>query len=141
MNSIYLETSALLNVLFREKGYEALSTTIERADIVTTSSLTIIESRRAIARCLSEKRILEATARTLLGTIASSSRSWDILQITIEVQERASSSFPLEPVRTLDAIHLASALELKSLYPDLKVCSTDERILKNLEPLGLEHFL
>jgi hypothetical protein len=42
-----------------------------------------------------------------------------------------------EPVRNLDAVHIATALEVQELYPDLEVLSLDQRILDNLVPLGL----
>ncbi len=48
-----------------------------------------------------------------------------------------SGVFPVEPIRTLDALHLASALELLRLFPDLTVLSFDRRIVENLAPLGL----
>lgn len=44
----------------------------------------------------------------------------------------------VEPVRSLNAVHLASAIELLAAYPDLMVLSFDDRIIANLEPLGLE---
>ena len=50
---------------------------------------------------------------------------------------RAGQAFPVEPVRTLDALHLASALEFLVLFPDLKVLSLDDRVLANLPQLGL----
>jgi hypothetical protein len=40
-------------------------------------------------------------------------------------------------VRTLDAIHLATALRFATTFPALPVLTFDERILANLEPLGL----
>ncbi|MBI3795873.1 MAG: hypothetical protein HY268_02755 [Deltaproteobacteria bacterium] len=45
---------------------------------------------------------------------------------------------PLEPVRTLDAIHLASALFLRESFPDLLILSTDERVRHNALPLGFD---
>lgn len=53
---------------------------------------------------------------------------------------RAEQSFPVEPVRTLDAIHLASALLLRHSVPDLVVVSTDEHIRTNASQLGFAIF-
>lgn len=138
MNVIYLETSSLLKVLFREEGYESTAQTLEGQDRVVTSSLTLIECRRAISRSIDSNLIKESQARVLIGALISLSRSWDILQISDTIQTRAGERFPVEPVRTLDAIHLASALEFKMPYPDLRVATSDGRILENLQPLGLE---
>jgi predicted nucleic acid-binding protein len=45
--------------------------------------------------------------------------------------------FPEEPIRTLDAIHLATALLAKSLVPDLALLSLDERVRRSATQLGL----
>jgi hypothetical protein len=63
---------------------------------------------------------------------------WAILELTPVVRERAGQRFPVEPVRSLDAIHLSSALTLLHVHPDLRVLSFDERLAANLQPLGLE---
>lgn len=51
-----------------------------------------------------------------------------------EVARRAEGVFPVEPVRTLDAIHLASALFLRESFPELLILSTDERVRRNALP-------
>ncbi|MBI2346165.1 MAG: hypothetical protein HYV03_04650, partial [Deltaproteobacteria bacterium] len=62
---------------------------------------------------------------------------WHIMEITAEVRARAGRPFPSEPIRSLDAIHLATALEFVRAFPDLTVLSFDDRVLRNLAPLGL----
>lgn len=59
------------------------------------------------------------------------------MEITPNIRLRAAEPFPVEPVRTLDAIHLATAVHFASEFSDLSVLTFDERILSNLEPLGL----
>jgi len=54
------------------------------------------------------------------------------------VARRAQEAFPREPVRTLDAIHLASAVLLRQSFPDLVVVSRDERVRANAAELGLD---
>jgi hypothetical protein len=46
-------------------------------------------------------------------------------------------SFSLEPVRSLDAIHLSTALEYKKLFPELKMLTTDTRLKQNTALLDL----
>lgn len=50
----------------------------------------------------------------------------------------ARQSFPVEPVRTLDAIHLATALEWHKRIEPVAVLSTDERVRSNARALGLQ---
>ena len=59
------------------------------------------------------------------------------MAVTSDVLARAGRAFPVEPVRTLDAIHLATALEFVATYPDLRILSFDERVRSNAEALGI----
>ena len=133
----YIETSALLRSVLREAGYQEFKAKIEAAKIRVSSVLTMMEARRALNRLLNTGTLTEKDQRQLQGFIARLSSGWDLLEITPDVQERVGNGFPIEPVRTLDAIHLASALEFSRIYPDLRVMTSDERISANLEPLGL----
>jgi hypothetical protein len=59
-----------------------------------------------------------------------------VLSISGDVVERARQPFPGDPVRTLDAIHLASALVARSAAPGLEVLSLDDRIRATAKKLG-----
>ena len=133
---IYVETSVLLKVLLREEGYETSAKILEGNPCII-SSLTFIEARRAISRLLSLRSLNEADSKDLLGTLQILSREWSVMEITKEIQLRAGQGFDIEPVRTLDAIHLATALECRQIFRDLKVYTFDKRIEDNLKPLGL----
>ena len=52
--------------------------------------------------------------------------------------EFARGPFPGEPIRALDAIHLATALVIRDIYPDLRVLSLDQRVRQNAAALGFE---
>jgi len=55
-----------------------------------------------------------------------------------DVAEHAEGSFPIEPMRTLDALHLASAFLLRQALPDLCLLSSDDRVRANGRRLGFE---
>lgn len=50
------------------------------------------------------------------------------MAITREIIDRARLPFPGEPIRSLDAIHLASALVAMESVPDLALLSLDRRV-------------
>jgi predicted nucleic acid-binding protein len=52
--------------------------------------------------------------------------------------ERARQPFPGEPIRTLDAIHLASALLARTALVGLALLSLDDRVRKAGKKLGLD---
>jgi len=137
VTSLYVETSALLTWLFNEPGEHSVRSGIEKSHRCVSSVLTIVEAERAFRRALHENLLTTADYRKILGFFRSMIRSWTFLEITESVRRRAGESFPVEPVRTLDALHLASALELQGVYVDLEILSLDRRIVENLVPLGL----
>ena len=63
---------------------------------------------------------------------------WHLLRIAAEVVDRARQSFPGEPIRTLDAIHLASALVARGAVAELRLLSLDDRVRRAAARLGLE---
>jgi predicted nucleic acid-binding protein len=73
----------------------------------------------------------------VLAVFAQALSTWAILELSSDVARRAEEPFPHEPVRTLDAIHLASALFLRQSFPDLVVMTVDERVRTNAAQLGL----
>ena len=54
-----------------------------------------------------------------------------------EVLDRVRRPFPAEPIRTLDAIHLSTALSARSLVSDLAMLSLDDRVRRSAAQLGL----
>ena len=134
--TLYAETSAVLRWLFAEEDGEAIRSTLIEAEKVTSSRLSLIETRRVVRRAEREGRITAAQAADLLALFAQAASTWAILEISEEVARRAEDGFPNEPVRTLDAIHLASALFLRQSFPDLVILTADERIRSNALLLG-----
>jgi predicted nucleic acid-binding protein len=135
---LYAESSAVLRWLFNDSLADRVFDDLVGASKVVCSRLTLIECRRAARRALSECRIAETQLSEVLSVLAQSTARWAVLELTPDVAERAGSRFPLEPVRTLDAIHLASMAVLRESLPDLVVLSTDARVRENSAQLGFE---
>jgi len=137
MKIVYLETSAVLQWLLGQSSAADVRKTIDRAEIVVTSMLTLTESERVLLRTESHGAITGGDAQRLRGMLNRAQASWTRMRVSDEVLARAARAFPVEPVRTLDAIHLATALEFASTFPDLRVLSFDARVRSNAEALGL----
>jgi hypothetical protein len=67
---------------------------------------------------------------------ARAATHWIRLRVDEEVIERARRPFPIEPIRTLDALHLASALVARSAAPELWLLTLDQRVRENGVWLG-----
>jgi uncharacterized protein len=137
LSSIYIESSAMLAWLFDEPGAAEVAAAVDEATTVATSLLTLVEGRRAVARGVGEKRISQAAARSHLALLSRWNAQWAIIPLTDGILERAGRGFPSEPVKTLDAIHLASARLFADSVPGAKLLSFDRRIIANAVPLGL----
>jgi predicted nucleic acid-binding protein len=141
MSALYIETSAVLSWLFGEDGAQPVIDCINNADRVATSTLTRLETERSLVRAEKSGLITAAARHKLLGLFRMVSSGWYFLSISEEVLTRSCLEFPAEPVRSLDAIHLASALETVQLFQDITVLSYDKRVLDNIVPLGLKSAL
>ena len=137
MNAVYVETSAVLRWLLGEPDARSIARQIQQTAEPVCSVLTILETQRALVRLERERPSRGRKLALLRGQLGEASADWNLLEITPEIRARAGEPFPIEPVRTLDAIHLATALQFARALPGLSVLTFDERILANLEPLGL----
>ncbi len=137
MRVLYVETSAVVGWLLGEESSPRPRAVIDSAGRVVTSVLTPLEASRAILRAANEGRITSTNAIRLRRLLAEAVAGWDVMELTAEIRAKAGEAFPIEPVRTLDAVHLATALEFAKVHEDISVLSLDERILANLRLLGL----
>lgn len=137
MRVVYAETSAVLGWLLGDETRLRARRIIDSAGRVVTSVLTLLEATRGILRAANERRLTAVEASQLKKLLARTTIAWELLDITSEIRGRAGEPFPIEPVRTLDAIHLATALHFARAFPGLAVLTFDDRILANLDPLGL----
>jgi predicted nucleic acid-binding protein len=130
----YIESSALLSAIV-ERDPRALRAVRRRGRRVT-SALTLAESQRAIVRARSSRRLDEKQARAAARALQTFAARCDLVAVTDEILLRAGRPFPLEPVRTLDAIHLATAEALGEPPAVITIVTRDARIRDNAAALG-----
>ena len=135
--TVYAESSAILAWLFDDASGGDVRAILAEADAVVASDLTLIESDRVLVRAAVAGELTEAEAADRRAHLMTAAAHWHVLRISPEIVERARQPFTAEPIRTLDAIHLASALVARSTLPGLELLSLDERIRRAAVPLGL----
>jgi len=106
------------------------------AELVLASSLTLIECERVLIRAVVTGLLREALAAERRAALARASEHWIVFEVDAEVMERARRPFPEEPIRTLDAIHLATAVVARPLVPHLALLSLDERCRRSAKQMG-----
>jgi hypothetical protein len=130
----YVETSALLAALLEddEEAAEAL-----RSDgLRITSALTFAEAARIIVRRTATGEITADRARAATRALRTFERRCHVVGITSDVLARSRRPFPEEPIRTLDAIHLATAELLDEPPILMTIITRDRRIERNAKALG-----
>lgn len=134
--NIYAESSGVLGWLLGEESGHAAREVLRGAELVMASDLTLIECDHVLIRGVAIGEIDEATAADRRARLNAAAAHWHLWRVSLEIVERARRPFPAEPVRTLDAIHLASALAARSAVPGVEILSLDDRIRKAGKQLG-----
>lgn len=133
---LYAESSAILAWLLGQAGGEEVAAALRASDGVVASDLTLVECERVLIRAWSTGLMTEAERADQTAALARVAAHWTRLRVDEEVLERSTRPFPIEPVRTLDALHLASALVARSAAPALQLLSLDQRVRENATRLG-----
>lgn len=130
----YIETSALLAALLEDDrdAKEAIRAPGHRI----TSALTLAEANRALIRGRATGRLNAEAERGAVRGLQTFGRRCQIVAISDEVLTRAGRLFPVEPVRTLDAIHIATAELLGDPPPLIAFITRDKRVADNARALG-----
>lgn len=101
-----------------------------------TSALTFAESGRAIIRARAAGRLTAADEQAAVRALRTFERRCFVLDVNRAVLARVRRRFPLEPIRTLDAVHLATAEVLGESPQLVTVVSRDARVRENAQALG-----
>lgn len=109
MPAAYIDSSALLKLVVRENETSALEADLAERDGLVVSAVALVECRRAASRA-GHKRLLQRVDELFEAVY--------LIAVTPAILERAALLEP-PPVRSLDAIHIATALSLDDRTLDL----------------------
>lgn len=130
----YIESSALVAALL-ERDSDALKSVRTRGRKVT-SALTIAEAARAILRARAAGRLTADQERAAVRALRRFERRCFLVAVTDAILTRVRRPFPIEPIRTLDAVHLATTELLGEPPPLIVVVTRDVRVRENSQALG-----
>ncbi len=136
--TVYAETSAVVAWLLGEPVGGDAGDVLASAERVFASVLSLVEVDRVLQRAVAVDGMSEEDRAGQRATLARTARHWLVLELTQPIIERARSAFPREPVRTLDALHLASAVEAQEAVGGVRILSFDRRIRENAEAMGFD---
>jgi predicted nucleic acid-binding protein len=129
-----MESSALVAALL-ERDTPAMKPLPAGTQHVT-SALTLAEAGRAIIRARVTGRLTVVEELAAVRALRTFERRCFILDVDRAVLDRVRRPFPVEPIRTLDAVHLATAELLGEAPQVVTIVTRDVRVRDNARALG-----
>jgi predicted nucleic acid-binding protein len=132
---LYLDTSAVLRALLETGVSPDIEDRIRGAFALLTSRLSLVEAARALHRLrqlgqISESRLADAERE--VGALWARCQIWEL---TPAVCEAARQVAPGKPLRTLDALHLATYVLARQKIADLELVTSDARLANAAETI------
>ncbi|WP_159322514.1 type II toxin-antitoxin system VapC family toxin [Spiribacter roseus] len=111
----YLDTSALAKWYLNESGSEAFVTYLQSLDVAVITRLTVTEMRSLLSRRRRMGELMDQLESVLFSALHEDiDRGWlqcyRIEDVLFEEASRLITRYPEHPLRTLDALHLTSAM-------------------------------
>ena len=110
----YFDTSALFKRYISEPGSERVEGFFMEAESIAVGSLSFPELISALARYKREKRLNANQYQLCEQFVCSDFTFFEICQLSDPVLAKAMAVLEESPLRASDAIHIASALEVKA---------------------------
>jgi predicted nucleic acid-binding protein len=106
---IYIDTSAYLKIFLKEKGSDKVRKLVKENRLLVSAILTS-ECFSAFSRRRQGKEIDDKTFDRLVNRVKKDLPYLEIVRLTDDVLRRTEEILLQSTVRTLDAVHIASAL-------------------------------
>ena len=134
----YFDTSALVKRYIDEAGRRDVLRLLRRHECVT-SALLSVELRSALRRRVSEGNLDSQRVPAILTRVATDRAYWTLVEVARDVIAGAETLVATHPLRTLDAIHIASAQLFRARIgaPDLIFVSADARQTEAAAAVGM----
>ena len=134
----YFDTSALVKRYVDEPGRREVLQLLRRNECVTSAVLPV-ELRSGLRRRVAEGSIDATRLPTILKHVAVDRPYWTLVAVGIDVLAGAETLVAAHPIRTLDAIHVASAqlFAARVSMPNLTFVSADKRQTETAVAVGL----
>jgi len=133
----YFDSSAVVKVYVQEKGRATVLRLLGLHEVVVSAILPV-EIRGALRRRAEENTIESSRLPAALNQLAADRAQWNLLAVSTEILGRAEQIVGRHSVRTLDAIHIASAKEFaERLQACVPFISADHQQIEVAAAVGL----
>ena len=134
----YVDTSALVKRYVEEAGRREVLQLLRRYDFVASAVLPV-ELCSALRRRATDSTLDAQRVPAILKRVAADRAYWTLVEVGTEVLAAAGTLVATHPLRTLDAIHVASAqlFAARVTAPQLIFVSADTRQTEAAAAVGL----
>jgi predicted nucleic acid-binding protein len=134
---LYVDTSVLVKRCIQEPGSDIASRATSKYAVVT-SALAPLETLSAITAKHRGGSLRISAFRAAVQRLEEEHARWTLVEIVPAVLLRAESVIRAAPTRTLDAIHIASALFFQEIGgEDVPFLTADRKQQRSAESAGL----
>ena len=132
---LYLDTSAYLCMLLKEQGSDALLRESTGAELLS-SVLLILEAKRNLVRLAREGVLQPEQYKECLGRVEEDADFFLLSDLTLDIC-RSNIMPAVSTPRSLDLVHLRTALSFNSVEPIDRFVTNDESQRQAAKELGL----
>lgn len=131
----YFDTSAIVPLLVDEQGSDAAGELWDRAVLLVTVRLALVEARAALAQARRGRRISGAQLRTSVRELDGLLAQAELVEVDDDVVRLAGDLAEGHELRAYDAVHLAAALTVAD--DDLVLVAGDRALVTAAHAVGL----
>jgi predicted nucleic acid-binding protein len=136
MRADFYDSSAFVKLFISEIGTPAMLQMYASADHRIVSKLAFLEVRSAIRRLELDSNLTASEAVVARGLLDAEAQRIQVMSLTDEIVEAAQHIMDRRALRTLDAIHLATAMRL-GLSNEIVFVTADVRLERTATDEGL----
>ena len=136
--NLYLDASAWVKYHVAEDRHGVVVDLVDRAEVVITSALTLVEAHSAVARQVRDGLLSGADAGRARLALDRQWATFVRVDIVHAVVAHACDVVHSHNLRALDAIHVATAQIATQAVPGLVVLTYDRKMLQVAQALGLD---
>jgi predicted nucleic acid-binding protein len=134
----YVDTSSLIKLYVDEAGADTVRNLVREASIVATSAATNVEMRASLAAWRRDRRLTPSAYTSTRKAFVSDWEGIVVIEVSADVIRTAGDLAERHQLRTLDAIHLASFVQIleRAETEEVRFSSFDDRLNRAARRLG-----
>jgi predicted nucleic acid-binding protein len=128
---LYVDTSSLFKLYLAEAGSAEVRSLVGAASQVTSSKIAYAETRVALARAFREGRLDQFAFQSAREKFEHEWLGISTVEVSDEILRDAGDLGDQYPIKGFNAIHLASAKQVRALSGDQTMFATADRRLRD----------